>query len=115
MRAELITACQMFLVPSTILFAAIGLARTEGLKTGISVAGLVTAVMWLMLVLGWPKLTTLETRTASGLAIVFLLVWLVSTIVHGMLALGHGNKLPEIMRPVPEDPATRMGPGGVIR
>jgi hypothetical protein len=31
MKPELISACQMFLVPSTIMFAALGI--TEGLKT----------------------------------------------------------------------------------
>jgi hypothetical protein len=30
MKPELITACQMFLVPSTIMFAALGVAGSEG-------------------------------------------------------------------------------------
>jgi len=33
MDDKLIAACQMFLAPATILFAALGLAATEALKT----------------------------------------------------------------------------------
>jgi hypothetical protein len=42
MNVALIYACQMFLIPSTILFAALGAARTEGLKILVSIMGLVT-------------------------------------------------------------------------
>jgi len=45
MDKDLISACQMFLVPASILFAALGVAGTEQLKTLVSVMGLATSAV----------------------------------------------------------------------
>lgn len=45
--SELISACAMFLVPASILFAALGVAPTETLKAPISAMGFATAVVWI--------------------------------------------------------------------
>jgi hypothetical protein len=39
MNKELVDACQMFLIPVTILFAALGASSTDQLKTLISLMG----------------------------------------------------------------------------
>jgi len=50
--SDLISACQMFLVPMSIMFTALGLAATEGLKTGISFVGVIASAIWVVLVFG---------------------------------------------------------------
>jgi hypothetical protein len=82
MHKDLIAACQMFLVPMTILFAAIALARTEQLKTLISVMGGLTAVAWLIAILRWPDLSWSQTWPTIFLAAVFVAAWAISTIAH---------------------------------
>jgi hypothetical protein len=82
MGKDLIAACQMFLVPMTILFAAIALARTEQLKTLISIMGLCTALAWLGAVHWWPTLSPNEYWAAGGLAFVFAAAWFISALAH---------------------------------
>jgi hypothetical protein len=82
MKAELILACEMFLVPSTILFAAIALASTEGLRAGISAIGAATSVAWFVQIWWWPDLNVIERGTALALALTFGAAWLVSLIAH---------------------------------
>jgi hypothetical protein len=85
MKKELIETCQLFLVPATILFAAIGIARTEPLKTLISALGAGLSLLWLYRILEWPDRLRLEIPdqvTALGLASVFALAAAVSTVVH---------------------------------
>lgn len=90
MRPDLIATCQMFLVPSSILFAAMGVGpTTEGLKTGISVVGFVTAFMWCVQMIGWKELTALERFTTVGLSLTFVAVWFVSASVHGAKHTGN--------------------------
>jgi hypothetical protein len=45
MNSQLVQTCQMFLVPATILFAALGLSATEALKTLLSLVGLVVSLV----------------------------------------------------------------------
>jgi hypothetical protein len=67
------------------LFAALGLARTEQLKTLISVMGACTSLAWLYAVGAWPDLAWREIISAGGLAGVFLAAWVVSSIAHATL------------------------------
>ena len=82
MDQQLIMACQMFLVPATILFAALGVASTKSLKTVISLMGVVTSGVWYYRILEWTGLKPVDSRTAHILAGLFLLAWLGSLIVH---------------------------------
>lgn len=38
---------KIFLTPASILFSALGVAKTEGMKSGISVAGMLIALLWI--------------------------------------------------------------------
>jgi hypothetical protein len=82
---ELAALTQVFLIPSTILVGALGVARTEGLKTGISHLGLLTTVVWLVGFMAAPAPDSGAiglTRAIRGLAIVFFIGWGVATLVH---------------------------------
>ena len=88
MKQELISACQMFLVPSTIMFAALGIAGSEGLKSLICGAGLCTSSIWFWTInrwntpdifLAWPQA---DTAPLWWLALFFTLAWIGCLIVH---------------------------------
>jgi hypothetical protein len=82
---ELISVCQMFLVPVSILFGALGVAPTEQLKTLISFMGALTSGLWVYRIFQWPHLEFIDEFTALGLAGTFLCAWLLSLVVHGRL------------------------------
>lgn len=82
MRPELISACQMFLVPSAIMFAALGVAGSEGLKTLISVMGIITASVWWSTVHDWTGLLPFESRAALWLSGLFVSAWLLCFFTH---------------------------------
>jgi len=72
---------QIFLTPSSILFTALGVARTEGLKLGISLLGILTSGLWFL---------ALESESTFGrgspytwLPILFGIAWVISAGVHG--------------------------------
>ena len=83
MNRDLIDACGMFLTPATILFAAIGIAQTEGLKAGISFIGFGISLVWLLRVLFWTGLKLEDWLTGLAFAGIFLAVAFVSFVVHG--------------------------------
>jgi hypothetical protein len=56
----LLAACQMFLVPASILFGALGVATTEPLKTAISLMGLATSAVWFSRVWLWTGLEEID-------------------------------------------------------
>lgn len=84
MDKDLIAACQMFLVPATILFAAIGIARTEPLKTLISALGAVFSLIWFARMYAWGALTAPDRNTALSLAGTFFAASIISAVVHAM-------------------------------
>ena len=47
MNETLISACQMFLIPATLLFAAVGVANSQGIKLLICLLGVATAGLWI--------------------------------------------------------------------
>jgi len=85
MDKDLISACQMFLVPASILFAALGVASTEQLKTLVSVMGLATSGVWAVRIWLWGGLSPADSRTALTLALVFVVAWIVALIAHARL------------------------------
>jgi hypothetical protein len=101
MQAELISTCQMFLVPSAIMFAALGVAGSEGLKTIICVMGAVTSDMWVWTVWTWKDvvkdtafvkgtaftLPSSNTTPVLLLSVLFALAWGICFWVH--LAYGY--------------------------
>jgi hypothetical protein len=90
MPIELIAACQMFLIPSTILFGALGVASTEGLKTLIAVMGSFTSAVWLIRLWLWDGLSTTDHSTVLVLAGIFVTAWLGSFLVHCYYGFTYG-------------------------
>jgi hypothetical protein len=92
MNDKLVAACQMFLIPVTILFGALGAASTEQLKTLISVMGIATSGIWLWRVWVWADLPGNDWTPTVILAALFTLAWIISAIVHARLwAIQRGN------------------------
>jgi hypothetical protein len=95
MRPELISACQMFLVPSAIMFAALGVAGSEGLKTVICAMGAATSDIWIWTVYRWKDappadpgviLPPSDSRAVLMLSLLFAAAWGICFFVH----LGYG-------------------------
>ena len=82
MDRDLSAACQMFLIPSTIMFAALANAGTEGLKVFIALMGFVTALIWLTRLRSWEDIKAADSKTANALARLFAVAWLVVLIAH---------------------------------
>src|SRR5262249_46370570 len=85
MDKDLISACQMFLVPASILFAALGVAGTEQLKTLVSVMGLATSAIWAVRVWLWSTLAPVDRNTALILAFLFVVAWVIARAAHARL------------------------------
>src|SRR4051812_7957120 len=90
MRTELISACQMFLVPTTIMFAALGVAGSEGLKTLICATGAATSDMWLWTVLAWKEPDPGNITPALLLSAFFVVAWGFCFFVHLGLGCQYG-------------------------
>jgi hypothetical protein len=94
MNESLVAACQLFLVPSAILFGALGVATTDPPKTMISAMGPVTCILWAirlhLMLYANPQgngvaIPTIDVYFGLALAYVFALAYLVSLIEHGRL------------------------------
>ncbi len=83
MDADLVSLSQMFLVPATILFAAIGIAATEGLKTWVSFLGTVLGCLWVFRVYNWVGLPFEDWLTGIVLASTFAVASIFSFLFHG--------------------------------
>jgi len=77
---NVIEESQMFLVPASILFAAIGIAETEPLKALLSAMGVAISIIWLCRGFAWTQ--TLDKFTAIGFAFTFLTGGAISMVVH---------------------------------
>jgi hypothetical protein len=82
MNPELTAMCQMFLFPASVLVAGIGIARTEWLKVGISLIGMVQGGVWIYRINVWPDLSQPDWITAMVLASIFFLGAASSLIFH---------------------------------
>jgi hypothetical protein len=74
----LVSTCQMFLVPLTILFAAVGVANTRFVKLLVCLLGVAIAALWIYRVWLWTGLSVLDRRTAVGLAGLFGFCWVLT-------------------------------------
>lgn len=82
---SLFAACQMYLIPTTILFTALGVAEKEGLKTGLSLLGIVTTAVWAAHLWWWTgkePLSGINFGAPFALALIFFTVWFVALLVH---------------------------------
>ena len=79
---ELIAACQMFLVPASILFGALALTTAQPLRALISVVGLATAGIWLYRLWFWTGIAPIDRNTVLALAGVFAIAWLIALIAY---------------------------------
>ena len=82
MHPDLSAACQMFLIPTTILFAALSAGLTHQLKTLLSLIGFATSLVWLGRICVWTELKPSDRYTAVALALIFLIAWAVALPVH---------------------------------
>lgn len=82
MNETLISACQMFLIPATILFAAVGVPNSGGLKLLICFMGVATTGMWVYRVWYWAGLSLMDRRTALGLAGLYGLAWIFTLLLQ---------------------------------
>jgi hypothetical protein len=81
MKSELISICQMFLVPSSIMFAALGVAGSEALKSLICGAGSFTSLVWLWTINQWNN-PEVDTTPFWALSLFFTAAWIVCLIAH---------------------------------
>jgi hypothetical protein len=130
MRAELISTCQMFLVPSAIMFAALGVAGSEGLKTVICVMGAATSDVWLWTLSRWKDappadpsvmLPPSDTKPVLVLVCLFAVAWGLCFIVHFGLGCIYGferqkeaqgvyfTRRPKVFLPLLPKPALSLG------
>lgn len=82
MNETLISACQMFLIPATILFAAVGVANSQGLKLLVCLLGVATVGLWIYRVWYWAGLSLIDRRTALGLAGLYGLAWVFTLLIQ---------------------------------
>jgi hypothetical protein len=91
MDDKLVAACQMFLVPATILFAALGVATTEALKTLLCFIGVVVSTAWLYRLYRWTGLSDTDRYTAFALAYMFFAAAFIAAVVHFRLCKEWGK------------------------
>ena len=82
MDEKLVAACQMFLVPATILFAALAVATREALKTLLCIIGVVVSTTWLYRLYRWTGLSDADRNTAFALAYIFFAAAVIAAVVH---------------------------------
>lgn len=81
MNETLVATCQMFLVPATILFAAVGVANTRFVKLVVCLLGIAVTALWIYRVWFWTGLSLVDRRTGLGMAGLFGFCW-VLTFLH---------------------------------
>lgn len=92
MNPDIVKLTEIFLVPTSILVGSLGIARTEPLKTGISIIGFVMSLLWL--IGAWSSKPNTP-KTADWLLlflpVLFLICWLITTLVHAYLWRNESN------------------------
>lgn len=91
MNESLIAVCQLFLVPLTIMFAAVGVANTRFVKLLVCLLGVSLAGLWLYRIYLWTGLSLIDRRTGYGLSGSFALCW-VLTLLHQIKSSFGGNR-----------------------
>ena len=89
MDPDLIKVTELFLIPSSFLVAALGTADSNPHKAAVSVLGLVVSILWW--ICGRESLPPLEPsgpkrsvrmRILAWLPLIFVLGWLLATVIH---------------------------------
>ena len=84
MSPDLSAACQMFIVPLSILCVALAVATTEELKALLAAVMLGVSILFAVRMWIWRGLLMIADKyTALGLALIFLIAALVAVFVHG--------------------------------
>ena len=81
LNETLVAMCQMFLVPASILFAAVGVANTRFVKLLVCLLGVAVTGLWIYRVWLWTGLSLVDRRTGLGIAGLFGFCW-VATLLH---------------------------------
>ena len=81
LNETLVAMCQMFLVPASILFAAVGVANTRFVKLLVCLLGVAVTGLWIYRVWLWTGLSLVDRRTGLGIAGLFGFCWVV-TLLH---------------------------------
>ena len=79
---NLFDTCQLFLIPATIFFGALGVARTEMLKAAISLLGSAVSVLWCFAMFLEFDEGIEVWWYAFCVSLFFLLTWLACFIAH---------------------------------
>ena len=83
---DVVKTTEIFLLSGSILVGALGVARTEGLKSGISALGLYLTVLWFVCVWGAygaePNTKPWRLTMLAWMPAVFLVSWIVSFAIH---------------------------------
>jgi hypothetical protein len=94
MIPEVSAALQMFLISTSILMLGIAIARTDALKTLISLMALGTSLLCLVRVWTWKEVSFGDRFTAVALALIFIVATAASTFVYGKVASRRGGLNP---------------------
>jgi hypothetical protein len=89
LNETLVATCEMFLVPATILFAAVGVANTRFVKLLVCLLGVAVAALWIYRVWLWTGLSLVDRRTGLGIAGLFGICW-VLTLLHQLKSMFTG-------------------------
>ena len=81
----MVKIARLYLIPSGVILAALGVSGTEPLKTAVSFVGLVLALFWgySTVDLEPPSSPTNFERTLAIMPWLFAFLWTVSLFVHG--------------------------------
>jgi hypothetical protein len=90
LNETLVATCQMFLVPATILFAAVGVANTRFVKLLVCLLGVAVAALWIYRIWLWTGLSPIDRRTGLGIAGLFGICW-VLTLLHQVKSMFTGG------------------------
>ncbi|MDB5513288.1 MAG: hypothetical protein JWQ17_46 [Tardiphaga sp.] len=90
LNETLVATCQMFLVPATILFAAVGVANTRFIKLLVCLLGVAVAALWIYRIWLWTGLSPIDRRTGLGIAGLFGICW-VLTLLHQVKSMFTGG------------------------
>ncbi|HET9712587.1 MAG TPA: hypothetical protein VFP64_11915 [Pyrinomonadaceae bacterium] len=80
---DVVNITALFLVPASILVGALGVAQTEGLKTGISALSLILMTLWEISALEAGAASSLRLQILLWMPALFLVCWIVSFVFHG--------------------------------
>jgi len=89
---SLIAVCQLFLVPLTIMFAAVGVANARFVKLLVCLLGVSLAGLWLYRIYLWTGLSLIDRRTGYGLAGSFALCWVLTLLHQIKSSFGSGGR-----------------------